>query len=463
MINSKPELRAEYSLNNLVYFIRLSALGLLLLTLFVETKRGLNDYQMLDIFSLMQGGWLNIPLLPGMSVSFFSFGWFPAFIEIFNVLAFVLLFLKPTHRASYILAASALVMRNVCSHLTVGVHTTSVFLIPLLLLGLEPPNKENSAKIRQRLIVAIALMYLFSALVKMNPTFLSGVVVENSFLYRRSLKTFLDWLATFKATILLGPLLEFFAFFVIFKKTRKAALLCALVFHMAVSIWIFLSVGLTVFGCSLLFLVTQEQDLKVYYRRLIYISVAVTAVLFGLNFTFAESWAHYQTIVYDGVSIAMAAVATFGALAILLKLKNEPVNYVSIPGILLPVTYVGLSFALGWPEPFGYTQYAGLRGTSYAIVLPLHEVEKHPRVHRLIRRWRTRGLSFSASNEFVAIFPTLTMSKNFIDYYAQLEPHCEYKLYTSNTRENFERLVRDYSFRRSSFETLPRLLCVDEN
>lgn len=459
MTNNRSAIQAEHSLNNLLYFVRLSALGLLLLTLFVESKVGSSQYLILDILFMIKGGWLNIPLVPGISVPFASFGWFPVFVEVFSVVAFTLLFFKPANRLSYVLATSALILRNVSSHLTVGVHTASVFLIPLLLLSLEPPNKDNSSKVRQHLIVAIAMMYLFSALFKINQTFLSGIIVEKSFYYRLSLKTFLDWLATFKATVLLGPLLEFFAFFIVFKRCRKFALTCALLFHLFVSVWIFLSVGLAIFGCSILFLFDQEQDLKFYYRRLVFVSGALTSALYLMNFEFTEGLTLSRAGLYDAMSIGVAALATFWAFSLLVKLKSEPVHYVSKMGSLLPITYVALSFSLSWPEPFGYTQYAGLPGTTYVTVLPLHEVQRHPQVLNLGRRWRTRGLSFSDSNEFVAIFPTQIMKRNFLDYYAQLEPQCEYKSYTPLKGVNIEILVQDYDFRRQAFDSLPAQSC----
>ncbi|HEY1078487.1 MAG TPA: hypothetical protein VGE46_00245 [Bdellovibrio sp.] len=459
MTNNKSALQADHSLNNLLYFIRISALGLLLLTLFVESKVGSSHYHVLDILFMLKGGWLNIPLLPGMSAAFASFGWFPVFIEIFSIFALLLLFFKPASRLSYVLAISALLLRNVASHLTVGVHTASIFLVPLLLLALDPPRQENSGKVRQRLIVAIALMYLFSAFFKLNQTFLSGTIVEKSFLYRLSLKSFLDWVAAFKVTVLLGPALEFFAFFMIFRRTRKFALACALLFHFVVSIWIFLSVGLAIFGCSILLLFNQEQDLKLYYRRLVFVSGTFTALLYGLNYQVLGNFQHFQASVYDAVSIGMAALAMFWAFSLLVKFNIEPINYVSKWGSFLPVAYVTLSFTLSWPEPFGYTQYAGLPAPSYVTVLSLHEVRKHPQVYSFARRWRTRSLRFYESNEFVAIFPTQAMTQNFIQYYAQLEPRCEYKSYVSPAGGNFENLVYDYAVRRQAFDSLPLQSC----
>jgi hypothetical protein len=307
------------------------------------------------------------------------------------------------------------------------------------------------------------MMYLFSALNKLNPIFLSGEIVEKSFLYRLSFKSFLDWIATLKATVYLGPILEFCAFFMLFKKTRKFGVASALLFHLSVSVWIFLSVSLSLFGCSILFLINKQNDLKKYFYRLTTVSVGLMAGLYFTNYLTTPTLISYQTKIFDFISVAMSLLAISFAFKLLRSEKIESANYNSKGGFALPIVYAATAFIFNWPEPFGYTQYSGLPNRAYAAILPLNKVKNHPEIYHLKRRWRTRSLKFSESNEFVGVFPTIQMTEAFIDYYCQREPNSGYKTYNPTTTEILERQVKDYEFRKIRFSQIPEVSCTESS
>lgn len=413
---------------------------MLLLNVFTESKLNAIQYKVLTIADMIRGGRLNLPYVPGISIDFASHSWLPPAIEVFCVVAYALLLFKPQYRTSYLLVLAALILRNTMSHLSVGVHTTSIYLMPFLILAIEPPRESNADKLRTRLIAAISLMYLFSSLNKLNGYYLSGHIVDSNFIYRLSMKSFSDALASFSITPFIGPGLEFLAFFMVFEKTRKLGVAAAFLFHITVSFWIFLSVPLAFFGYSLIFLLVTEKKLSSEFLRFVLLSLALFLGLYAM--TEALSKNH---LIFDVFSLSICAMGAYVAFSFLIQKKLEKRNYISFLGFGLPIAYVFLAFAGRWPEPFGYTQYAGRPNHSYIAVFPNNAATIENEFSMIGRRWRVIFRKDPEANEFVAHLPARFMRDELIHYFCQREPNANVQLFHSVLEPR--QLRPDFDFR----------------
>jgi hypothetical protein len=448
----------EFAFENLSYFIRFGALNLLYLLFFFEGKNPNNSYSLLVDRSFMTDGAVNVSLLPFLSVELASFGFYPKFVDLYYLLALLFLFFRPMERLSYVNAVLAIILRDSINIVNVGVHTATIYAIPLLLLSLDPPTITNIHTIRSRLISAVGMMYLFSGINKLGVVFHYGFVVEganlNRYFVKSLLKEYSDHFA-YQIVTWSGILLQILASLIALQRFRYFGYFFALVFHFSVAVWIILSANLVYFGSSILFLLVSQRSLRQHFNFLL-ILLALLPYLQLLAGFFFEQRPDLQGYVFDFVSIALSWLAVFMALR-QMKIGCRPlVVPFSLLGFTLPLIYTACAYIFPLPKPFGYTQYGGPVRAKHYVYLSIEAAEKIQGLLNTSGRWDTQFMQLQNLHQFRAQFPNQMMVDKYLEFICDRLPSAEYKL-TQAVPKRFGKTASQ-----AFFDNLPSQRCDDE-
>jgi len=315
------------------------------------------------------------------------------------------------------------------SHLSTGVDSASIYLIPFLLLLIEPAREENVQKVSRRIICAFAMMYAFSAFNKVNSVYFSGIAFSNDILIRNIFKSFLTS-RHFELICLLGIVSQVFASLVIFYRTRKLAIVSLWFFHFFVAVTIIWSVPLAFFGYSLLLLFSNDRILHSYFWVLV-----TLRILFSLALLLWGNFFPYSNY-FDGLSIGIVILCMIFALHSFKNYSVHKENTISLSGLSIPLMYVALAFILKWPEPFGYTQYSEKKYMVTFLEFPFQNVDKNPNLKYLNGRWSFKV--FKDKSKYMGVFVSSIHVNKLLVYYCNENPSFKYKKIDSKEEINIK-------------------------
>lgn len=407
-------------------FVRISALNILIIYSIVEVQFANLSYNVIPVWDIIKYPILRIPYNPWTSISFVSFGWFPTFVELLLVLSMMALILFPINQGARVLALLALTVKLLSSHLGTGVHLTTFYLVPFIFLAFFPNKNGSEHATLRRLVIAFACMYFFSALFKLNPHYLSGNVLKYDSLVRSSTKEFFHKFTLFPVITATGIILEFLGSLLVFGRFRKLALLSAFTFHLGVALAITWSFRLQATSASLLLLFLPQDKVKPYFNWLCILLVSHAASHYVLYLAALKWFPQYNHLSQDVHGIAFGLVIYFVSIYFLFKSKVDISDQFSLKLIVIPVIYAVLAFYYRWPEPFGYTQYSGLKRPFYAVSIDNDWGRKQREILKLKGRWSFKIIHDLFTNETTYLFPHEQTRKKFENYICQLDPNLIY-------------------------------------
>lgn len=397
------------------YFIRFSALNLLLYALFPEFKIPQGNYDVLDIFDFLKYVPLGVPFIPGISIEFINQNPIPNLLRIFYTSSLALISFFPMNRLCLALGAIALILWNTLYHYTVDVATASIYLIPFLYLCFRRTDEENTKK---GLVTVFGFMYFFSALNKLNDVYITGEPFSRGVLFRYSLQEMFNHPTFYAVICIAGILLQIIACLIIFGKTRKWALISLLIFHFSVSVLIIWSVPLTFFGASLLFLCIDNKKLKNFFPWLVGLRI-----LFLLG-TYAITSLEDPNRLYDIFSIVISVVV-FCMSLVYLKDATFEGNYFNKKVAILPVSYFLVALLLGWPAPYGYTQFSEKTYAISIVEFPFDKLMESRDMFRFHSNWSLRV--YKPPGRFLIASQTALQAEKILDYFCDKHPTSKYK------------------------------------
>jgi hypothetical protein len=255
---------------NLLGYVRINLLVLLVWPLFTEMKAADGNY------------WLDFatPWSPILTSNLLLLDWIPEWLPHTKAYFFIAKGLLPLgivfglffpqRRLGFFSAFLSLFLKTAFEHSSTSVVST-LCLMPLLLLCIQPPTEECEQVVRARLVLAYSAMYLLSVLAKININFLSGrVIAQQDFLYllREPFAQVFGISIVPAVAAVAGFLLQFVASFLWSFRARKYAMIASLIFHTAVSLTIMRSLNLLLIGASFVLLLETGRTLRLYYLRL---------------------------------------------------------------------------------------------------------------------------------------------------------------------------------------------------
>jgi hypothetical protein len=419
---------------NFFNFIRFNAINLLMVNLFAESRTQNSTYSVTTLWDLISSKYISIPYMPYLTIPIVSWGWIATFMKLLPPISALVLFCWPKNRLSYFMMTFALVARFLMSHLAIGVLSTSIYFIPFLLVCLQPVNESQFEQIRNRVILALSMMYLFSALHKMNGYYLSGATVEYMEPSRIFGKTIFDYSPFARLYAWGGVLLETLASLIVIKRLRTLALFAALLFHFLVAIRIYQSIPILLFSCSLLLLFSENEKLQKYYRNLLCIAIIFPVALYLIaNFADYEIITRHEMF-HDLFSHVVAICVFIYALININKISNLHKMFFSSLGIMIPTIYATSAIIFCWPEPLGYTQYSGRGHSIYGVSVPTSFADNSDTLKLLSTRWKVVFRKDLIADHLTALFPFEFQAEEFSRFLCQLNPHISMtKFHSSHT------------------------------
>ncbi len=407
----------------LILFLRLSSLNLFIGKFVGELKSQQGTYAVDIGRHLYFEPFRSLPLV---EIIPFRISTSVVFLQL-TLLAFslgcVFVFFKPRLRLGYVFSLFGLFAMTFLDHTNSGVHFTAIYFILFLLLAIRPPRLTSEEKVRKDLITALALMYLFSSLNKIGAFYLSGEVITKTYseLMRWSLLPALEVRPIVALMVFGGMGLELMAFFFLFSKLRRIGLAAAILFHLGVGATIVMGVNMSAYALilPLLFKSPGGGNLE---RRL---ALIWGGCLFGLLLTWRLLQPQFDSVTmnwtYDIVSWGWLIVAGFLALNQVFKDRQWSVPAFSWLGFLLPVAFLFSANVFSWPEPLGYTQYAGKEFIHHGAIFREHGVSRQALFRRIRSRWMIRYFVLN-DESVVGLFPTQALAELAIEGFCSSFP-----------------------------------------
>ena len=422
----------EYKVNQ---FLRLSALTLLVIYSVVETQ-----YRVITPFEIIQYPVPRIPYFPYFSISFVSFGWYPVFLETFFYCSMLFLFMFPNKKWARAAAFTAITTRLLSSHLGTGVHLTTFYLVPIF-LAWASSGEDDAAydKLRRRIVTALACMYFFSAVLKLNAHYLSGDVLRWDSIIRYSTKAFLSENGLFPLIVWSGLILELIGSLLFVGRLRRIALISIMTFHFAVTLSITWSFRLQVSGASLLLLFLNQTRARKYFN-LVALTLAFHAISQYLLYLGAMKWfpAFINQQLQDTHGIVFATVLYILSISFILTQEIDSKTVWSRGAALVCAVYALCAVAFSWPEPFGYTQYSGLARNYYGVSVDDKWRQETKPFDILRGRWSFRLIPDLFENETTYLFTFKSSQKKLVDFICERDPTANYTLIHSDRPLNIE-------------------------
>lgn len=410
------------SLARVGYFVQLSALTLLFSYSIIEVRFIDLSVHLLSAQSLLQDFTLKIPYAPFLSIKFASFGWYPAFVKIFFFLSMLAATLWPFKRWVRIAAVFAIILRLLSSHLDTGVHLTTFYLLPFLLL-VAPLNTEDQAlQVKRRLVTAFACMYFFSAFSKLNLHYLSGDVLRFDRLNRETTKGLIDGYGLFPLIALGGIVCEFMGSLMATGRFRKIALAFIFAFHFGVGLWISLSFRLQVASAALLLFFLPDTRLKRFFEILVYTLVIHALSEYAVVWLAKSEFPNYATLILDLHGIAFGIWVFLLSIFYLFRFSMDTKGLWVLPVGVAALAYAGAAYFLSWPESFGYTQYSGRARPYYGVSVANEWLKDRSEFDSFNGRWSLKVMRNLFENETTILFPFNYTRTQFERYLCEAAP-----------------------------------------
>lgn len=436
--NAGEALTSNAGLENLKSFIRISALTILVMYFFVEVQFADLSYRVITVLDIIRFPVLRIPFFPSMTLNFASFGWYPIFVELFFIFAMVLVLVLPFSRIARNLALLAIVVRLLSSHLGTGVHLTTFYLVPFILFSVHNFKTQSNQQLLHSLVTAMACMYFFSAVFKLNSHYLAGDLLKFDSLIRDSTKDLLHQFNLFPSIAWSGIILELLGSLVFLGKFRRLSLLAALTFHLGVALCITWSFRLQLTSASLLLLFLPNEKIFSYFKSLCVFVVSHAISHYFLNIAALNWFPQANHLLQDlhgiffGIAIYVHAVYTLFSNQIDVSFRW------SYAAIAIAILYASIAFFLAWPEPFGYTQYSGRTREYFGISINKNWIKKQPDLVRLKGRWSVKVLKDVFENETTYLFPFKETQIQFEKYICDIDSKIFYSRVQTDRKLNVE-------------------------
>jgi hypothetical protein len=277
-------------------------------------------------------------------------------------------------------------------------------------------------------------MYLFSALNKLNPVFISGQTLaiphNGNFIWQPYVRFSIEhsWLAVFSAISII--IFQLLGAFLIFERTKVLGYLGAFLFHFSSAVALRETFVMFVGTLGLAFLLGFKwANRKFYYFVFVYSFIFTTTQILieiffsdlGKNsFEFASIKAGSFFILLFFWLIFQSAYVFKNGLFQSIKINS---HHRLIPFALTVFLFVFCRI-LNAPVPFGYTQYSGIETfrPRYGVAILYKEGSDLAGVRRgLARRWEF-NLFFDRNNpEFFISVPMSSMRENLIQFFCKVD------------------------------------------
>lgn len=412
---------AEGGLDGPAGFSRIAAMTMLLIYLLVEIDLTNQSYAIITVFDVIKNPVLKMPYFPFLTLESASYGWYPIFVECFFVLAMFSVLIFPFRRTARTMALLAILIRLLSSHLGIGVHMSTVYLVPFLLLALHNFKTDSQQQLLRGLVTATACMYFFSAIFKLNANYLGGDLLKYDRLGRSYLGN-LHQFVSFPAMAWIGLTLEALGTLLLIGKYRRLALLATFTFHFGVSLWLTLGYKLQITSASLLLLFLPREQASSMFRSLclfLFLQIGSHFIIVNAGYIwFQEYGLLFRDLHGILFSLAIYVFATYTLFAKQIDLTEKW----SLKAAMISMMYAAISFTMSWPEPFGYTQYSGWDREYFGISLDNTLLKKHPDVLGFKGRWSIKVRTDLFENETTYLFSSQVTRDKFEAYFCGRAP-----------------------------------------